>query len=137
VQFEQLYKFADEHNVTIVGGTLISFPKSHNCSENFCPGNDRTVGASGGWLQVCIIIFIERGPAAKIYSMQLGRRPWPLVGEDGVGCGQSCKYYAIFRDLANIYSEQLQFQVVTPDGELRTADACQNTDLFYALRGGT
>ncbi|KDQ50517.1 hypothetical protein JAAARDRAFT_199917 [Jaapia argillacea MUCL 33604] len=30
----------------------------------------------------------------------------------------------------------LQFKVVTPDGQLRTANACQNQDLFYALRGG-
>ncbi|KAH7337689.1 FAD-binding domain-containing protein [Rhizoctonia solani] len=30
----------------------------------------------------------------------------------------------------------LQFKVVTPDGILRTANACQNSDLFWALRGG-
>ncbi|KAJ6554226.1 hypothetical protein B0H19DRAFT_1262614 [Mycena capillaripes] len=30
----------------------------------------------------------------------------------------------------------LQFKVVTPDGELRAASACQNQDLFFALRGG-
>ncbi|QRV84879.1 FAD-binding domain protein [Ceratobasidium sp. AG-Ba] len=30
----------------------------------------------------------------------------------------------------------LQFKVVTPDGMLRTANACQNPDLFWALRGG-
>lgn len=30
----------------------------------------------------------------------------------------------------------LQFKVVTPDGLLRTANACQNSDLFWALRGG-
>lgn len=29
-----------------------------------------------------------------------------------------------------------QFRVVTPDGVLRVANACQNTDLFWALRGG-
>lgn len=31
---------------------------------------------------------------------------------------------------------QLQYKVVTPDGVLRTANACQNEDLFFALRGG-
>ena len=31
---------------------------------------------------------------------------------------------------------QLEFKVVTPDGKLRIANACQNTDLFWALRGG-
>lgn len=30
----------------------------------------------------------------------------------------------------------LQYRVVTPQGEYLTANACQNTDLFYALRGG-
>ncbi|KAF8685100.1 oxygen-dependent FAD-linked oxidoreductase family [Rhizoctonia solani] len=30
----------------------------------------------------------------------------------------------------------LQFKVVTPDGLTRTANACQNSDLFWALRGG-
>ncbi|KAJ6543249.1 FAD-binding domain-containing protein [Mycena vulgaris] len=30
----------------------------------------------------------------------------------------------------------LEIKIVTPDGELRTANACQNTDLFWALRGG-
>lgn len=30
----------------------------------------------------------------------------------------------------------VQFQIVTPDGIFRTANECQNTDLFWALRGG-
>lgn len=30
----------------------------------------------------------------------------------------------------------LEFKVVTPDGVYRTANACQNPDLFWALRGG-
>ena len=30
----------------------------------------------------------------------------------------------------------VQFRLVTPDGVLRTANACQNQDLFWALRGG-
>ncbi|KAH8197313.1 hypothetical protein TruAng_008517 [Truncatella angustata] len=29
-----------------------------------------------------------------------------------------------------------EFKIVTPDGVLRTANACQNGDLFWALRGG-
>ncbi len=27
-------------------------------------------------------------------------------------------------------------KIVTPDGVYRTANECQNTDLFFALRGG-
>lgn len=30
----------------------------------------------------------------------------------------------------------LQFSLITPDGEFRIANACQNDDLFWALRGG-
>ena len=30
----------------------------------------------------------------------------------------------------------VQFKLVTPDGRLRIANACQNPDLFWALRGG-
>ncbi|CAE6541703.1 unnamed protein product [Rhizoctonia solani] len=30
----------------------------------------------------------------------------------------------------------LQFRVVTPDGQARVANVCQNQDLFWALRGG-
>ena len=30
----------------------------------------------------------------------------------------------------------IQYKVVTPDGVLRTSNACQNQDLFWALRGG-
>ena len=31
---------------------------------------------------------------------------------------------------------QVQIKVVTPDGEIRVANECQNEDLFWALRGG-
>uniref|UniRef100_A0A8H7XZV8 FAD-binding PCMH-type domain-containing protein n=1 Tax=Psilocybe cubensis TaxID=181762 RepID=A0A8H7XZV8_PSICU len=30
----------------------------------------------------------------------------------------------------------LEFKIVTPDGQYRTANRCQNQDLFFALRGG-
>jgi FAD/FMN-containing dehydrogenase len=30
----------------------------------------------------------------------------------------------------------LQFKIVTPDGQYRTVNQCQNQDLFFALRGG-
>jgi hypothetical protein len=31
---------------------------------------------------------------------------------------------------------KVEFKVVTPDGEYRVANECQNEDLFWALRGG-
>jgi hypothetical protein len=30
----------------------------------------------------------------------------------------------------------IQFEIVNPDGKLRTANGFQNKDLFWALRGG-
>ncbi|TQS32799.1 hypothetical protein Golomagni_06875, partial [Golovinomyces magnicellulatus] len=42
--------------------------------------------------------------------------------------------------MSNVYGlgvdRVLQYKVVTPDGQLRIANKCQNTDLFWALRGG-
>lgn len=42
--------------------------------------------------------------------------------------------------LSNVYGlgadRVVQFKLVTPEGELRIANKCQNTDLFWALRGG-
>ncbi|KAJ7447528.1 FAD-binding domain-containing protein [Mycena galericulata] len=80
-QWYDAYKFADEHNVTVVGG--------------YHP----TVGASGGWLM---------GAGYSVLTPTLG------LGVD----------------------RAVQFKIVTPDGVYRTANEYQNTDLFWALRGG-
>ncbi|KAJ6518381.1 isoamyl alcohol oxidase [Mycena vulgaris] len=81
VTFEQVYKFADDHDAMFVGGYA------------------QTVGVSGGWMM---------GGGHSVLSPSLG------LGVDRV----------------------LEIKIVTPDGKLRTANACQNTDLFWALRGG-
>ncbi|KAE8373291.1 FAD-binding domain-containing protein [Aspergillus bertholletiae] len=81
INFDQVYRFADAHNVTFVGGS------------------SPTVGASGG--------FTMSG-GHGLLSSQYG------LGVDRV----------------------LEFKVVTPDGRLRVANACQHADLFWALRGG-
>ncbi|KAF9262746.1 FAD-binding domain-containing protein [Marasmius fiardii PR-910] len=81
VQWHEAYEFAEEHNITLVGGS------------------DKAVGSVGGWLQ---------GGGHGLLSNTLG------LGVD----------------------RALQFKVVTPRGEYLTANACQNQDLFFALRGG-
>ncbi|KAJ7719991.1 FAD-binding domain-containing protein [Mycena maculata] len=81
VQFFEAFQFAEEHNITLVGGS------------------DATVGFTGGFVQ---------GGGHGVLSPVLG------LGVD----------------------RALQFKVVTPDGAYRTANACQNEDLFFALRGG-
>lgn len=35
-----------------------------------------------------------------------------------------------------MYLHQIEFEVVTPTGEHMKANACSNSDLFFALRGG-
>ncbi|KAJ7270281.1 hypothetical protein C8J57DRAFT_306342 [Mycena rebaudengoi] len=81
ITFEQVYKFADDHNAMFVGGYA------------------QSVGASGGWMM---------GGGHSVLSPAFG------LGVDRV----------------------LQIKIVTPDGKLRTANACQHPDLFWALRGG-
>ncbi|CAI7648041.1 unnamed protein product [Penicillium glandicola] len=81
VNFDEAYVFAQENNVTIVGG--------------YAP----TVGVSGGWVQ---------NGGHSILSPVYG------LGVDRV----------------------LEFKIVTPDGVYRTANEFQNSDLFWALRGG-
>ncbi|KAH7884922.1 hypothetical protein F5I97DRAFT_1811126 [Phlebopus sp. FC_14] len=77
----EVYEFADEHNVTVVGGFAT------------------TIAYTGGWLM-------------------------------GGGHSQLTPVYGLGVDRV------LEFKVVTPDGQLRVANECQNTDLFWALRGG-
>ncbi|KAF9557220.1 FAD-binding domain-containing protein [Agrocybe pediades] len=81
VQFDDLYAFADQNGLEIVGGT------------------DQTVGAAGGYLQ---------------------------------GGGHS----SITPSAGMAADRALQFKIVTTDGSVRIANACQNSDLFFALRGG-
>ena len=81
VNFDQVYSFADAHNVTFVGGYA------------------STIGVSGGWAMA---------GGHSVLSPAYG------LGIDRV----------------------LEFTIVAPDGVLRTANACQNPDLFWALRGG-
>ncbi|SCZ90958.1 BZ3500_MvSof-1268-A1-R1_Chr1-3g02421 [Microbotryum saponariae] len=81
VPFYKLYQFAEDNNITILGGSA------------------RTVGPSGGWIQ---------GGGHGALSNQLG------LGVD----------------------RALQFKIVMPNGTYVTANKCQNTELFWAIRGG-
>ncbi|KAG9088950.1 hypothetical protein FS749_001732 [Ceratobasidium sp. UAMH 11750] len=80
-QWRDVYKAADGHNVTVVGGAANS------------------VGAAGGWLQGG-----GHSPLGSLYGM----------GVDNA----------------------LQLTVVKADGQIVRANACQNKDLFWGMRGG-
>ncbi|KAF9521886.1 hypothetical protein CPB83DRAFT_801121 [Crepidotus variabilis] len=52
------------------------------------------------------------------------------------GWSQGGGHSALSRFYGMGVDNTLQYKIVTPDGILRTANACQNRDLFWALRGG-
>lgn len=81
VNFDEVYAFADAHNVTFIGGY------------------SSTVGVSGGWVQAG-----GHSVLSPVYGLGIDR--------------------------------VIEFESMTPDGKYRTANACKNTDLFWALRGG-
>ncbi len=97
--FRELYQFAEDHGITVVGGS------------------DRTVGPSGGWVTASFQISIRSKAAADSFWQGGGHSM--LSNNFGLGADRV-----------------LQYRVVTPQGKYLTANACQNTDLFYALRGG-
>ncbi|KAJ7138328.1 FAD-binding domain-containing protein [Mycena epipterygia] len=80
-QWLDVYTFADQNNVTIVGGAA------------------QTVGAAGAFSQTG-----GHGPLTPSFGLAVDR--------------------------------VLQYRIVTPDGQVRVANQCQNPDLFWALRGG-
>ncbi|KAL2041244.1 hypothetical protein N7G274_006189 [Stereocaulon virgatum] len=67
--------------------------------------------------------FTFAGAYADIVGVSGG---WVQGGGEGV----LCPVYGLGADRV------LQYKIVTPDGVLRIANACQNQDLFWALRGG-
>ncbi|KAI9929525.1 hypothetical protein ASPWEDRAFT_41262 [Aspergillus wentii DTO 134E9] len=81
VNFDEAYQFADQHNVTILGGY------------------SSTVGVSGGWVQMG-----GHSVLSPVYGLGIDR--------------------------------VVEYKIVTPDGQYRVANECQNKDLFWALRGG-
>jgi hypothetical protein len=83
-------------------------------------GYHQTIGASGGWVQ---------GGGHSVLSPVYGLGVDRVVSE--AGWSQPCSLI----DSSSV-DAQVQFKVVTPDGEYRVANECHNKDLFWALRGG-
>jgi hypothetical protein len=54
----------------------------------------------------------------------------------GLGVDRAVSFAGEIKPVCPLTAAQLQFKVVTPDGRHRVANACQNKDLFFALRGG-
>ncbi|CEL58394.1 hypothetical protein RSOLAG1IB_08501 [Rhizoctonia solani AG-1 IB] len=60
---------------------------------------------------------------------------WRTVGAAG-GWAQGGGHSVLTNTYGLGADRVVQFKVVTPDGRYRTANACKNADLFWALRGG-
>ncbi|KAJ3513634.1 hypothetical protein NLJ89_g2843 [Agrocybe chaxingu] len=59
----------------------------------------------------------------------------PAVGATG-GWSMGAGHGALSPAMGLGVDRVLQYKIVTPDGKFRTANKCQNPDLFFALRGG-
>ncbi|KAJ7679147.1 hypothetical protein DFH06DRAFT_1278863 [Mycena polygramma] len=86
-----------------------------------------TVGAGVQWLQAYQF--------ADAHNFTIVGGTDRTVGVSG-GWVQGGGHSALSNTMGLGVDRALQFKIITPDGELRVANACQNTDLFWALRGG-
>ncbi|KAJ7913241.1 hypothetical protein B0H13DRAFT_1874059 [Mycena leptocephala] len=94
------------------------FADTHNIT--LVGGSDRTVGVVGGWLQV------KPCPGCGTFYSNF------MFSNQGGGHGVLSDTIMMGLGVDRV----LQFKVVTPDGELGVANACQNQDLFFALCEG-
>ncbi|KAJ6507782.1 hypothetical protein C8R47DRAFT_1099539 [Mycena vitilis] len=86
-----------------------------------------TVGAGVQWLQAYQF--------ADAHNFTIVGGTDRTVGVSG-GWVQGGGHSALSNTMGLGVDRVLQFKIITPDGEVRVANACQNTDLFWALRGG-
>ncbi|KAK0242494.1 hypothetical protein EDD85DRAFT_811554 [Armillaria nabsnona] len=86
-----------------------------------------TVGASVQWFEA--YAFAEANNITVVGGTD------PSVGVAG-GWLQGGGHSVLSNTMGLGVDRVLQFKVITPDGVLRVANQCQNTDLFFALRGG-
>ncbi|KAJ7488991.1 hypothetical protein FB451DRAFT_1349558 [Mycena latifolia] len=86
-----------------------------------------TVGAGVQWLQAYQF--------ADAHNFTIVGGTDRSVGVSG-GWVQGGGHSALSNTMGLGVDRVLEFKIVTPDGKVRVANACQNTDLFWALRGG-
>lgn len=91
------------------------------------PSPGVTVGAGIQWG--------EAYPFAEAHNITIVGGSDKGVGVSG-GWLQGGGHGALTNTMGMGVDRVLQFKVVTPDGQYRIANACQNQDLFFALRGG-
>ncbi|KAF8134776.1 FAD binding domain-containing protein [Mycena galopus ATCC 62051] len=110
------------HNLKDISYNVNFIPEG--CSES---SPALTVGAGVQWLQA------YQFADANNFTIVGGTDR--TVGVSG-GWVQGGGHSALSNTMGMGVDRVLEFKIITPDGELRVANACQNTDLFWALRGG-
>lgn len=134
VTYGTLYEYANNHNLLLPGGA------------------SPTVGAAGGYLQVIdsadvlvsmLMIMLDReadignNSHRQTNNRQAHIRKSALSNTFGLAVDRVVRPPPFLVTSFMAYmSMQLQFKVVTPTGDYLVANQCQNTDLFFALRGG-
>lgn len=124
-QWQEVYEFANGLGLEVVGGA------------------DQTVGAVGGWVQVSPFLNDPQCRMQLCLTMNVNVGRWPLFSHSYArnGSRSCCTHFLKSIRTSNIPDShrslvQLQYKAVTTDGILRIANSCQNSDLFFALRGG-
>jgi FAD/FMN-containing dehydrogenase len=97
------------------------------CHATHAPQRAVTVGSGAYWLQAYDAVTTKAGA-----YVQGG-------GCTTVGCAgliQSGGFGSFSKHYGTAASGLLEAEVVTADGQIRIANACRNSDLFWALKGG-
>ncbi len=106
-------------------------------TDNFvpsgCPADGKgspavTVGAGTRWLEAYKVVSVDKGR----YVQGGGCTSVGVAG----GFTQGGGFGSFSKKFGTGASGMLEVEVVTADGKIQTANACQNADLFWALRGG-
>ena len=101
-------------------------PQGSNATPSASPTTAVTLSAGMQWGPVYsqaaahgVEVVGGSDPTVGVMGLLLGGGHGPLSAQRGLAADQA-----------------LEFLVITPDGQLRTCNAYQNVDLFWALRGG-
>ncbi|KAF8912207.1 FAD-binding domain-containing protein [Gymnopilus junonius] len=102
--------------------------------QKFVPTGCKTPGVTAITMAAGIQ-FADLVPFADSHGVEVVVGSDQAVGVTG-GFLQGGGHSSITPSLGLGADRVLQYTVVTPDGSTRIANACQNSDLFFALRGG-
>ncbi|KAH8800657.1 hypothetical protein F5884DRAFT_713644, partial [Xylogone sp. PMI_703] len=97
-----------------------------NCSS----ANGQNIGVIGAGIQAqeATAFFLQHG-------MMVTTGGCPSVGMAG-GFGQAAGHGPLAPTFGLMVDQAVEFDVITTDGQLRTINACNDPDLFWAMRGG-